>query len=364
MRDFWRPWRAPRWGGRILVAIAVIASLVAASVSVLASSPRQAPLTSSGTPLPLPSSAPASTPGPQAVTPSTGLPSPTILSPVGADELVALTSTSAAVSSRGGAWVQIPVPSGVSGLVADPVDAKSFAAGGVNVQTTSDGGKHWAATHAQPSTTGPFVPLLISPWDSRVLFVSHQDRIAVTTDAGSTWHDVAVPAGAQPVMTSGNTAGTFFVAVGGNTYQLFDDGAKVSPEPSLPGGAVATSLGAGPALLVAWCSNDHVYTLKGARWTPAPITAAIPVVVDGSDLWAVVPVSGANGPDAVEESSDGGASWQARPGLPAGEGVRSLARSADGHTVYALDSIGEVYESRNGIWYLLSTGLQFVSPPA
>ena len=65
-----------------------------------------------------------------------------------------------------------------------------------------------------------------------------------------------------------------------------------------------------------------------------------------------------------EESSDGGVTWQARPGLPAGVVVLSLTLSADGHTIYALTSAGEVYEAQKGVWYLLSSGLQLAAPAA
>lgn len=358
MTDLRRPWRALPWGGRVLAALAVVTSLVAAVVSVVASGSFQAPLVSTGTPVPVPSTTAATAPRPQSVTPTTGLPAATTLTSVGTNELVALTSTGAAVSSQGRVWVQVPMPPGVSALVVDRADADRLAAGGNRVQTTIDGGRHWTATPAQPVGPGPFVPLLISPWDSRVLFVAHQGQVAVTVDGGSTWHDVEVPVGGQPVMSSGNTAGTFFLAAGSNMYQLTGDGAKVNPRPPLPGGAVATSLAVGRYLLVSSTSSGHLFILKGATWTSAPLTAAGPVAVDGTDVWAVVPAFGANAPEAVEESSDGGTTWQARPGLPAGEGVRSLALSSDARTAYALDSIGDVYESLNRTWYLLSSGLQ------
>lgn len=368
MPNLRQPWRAPRSGGRILTALAVVTSLVVASAIVLATTSRQTPLAARGTPLPLPSTpsptAPAATPSPPAAAPAYGLPPATTLTSAGSNEVVALTSAAAAISSQGMAWVQIPVPSGASGLVVDHADADIFAAGGAKVQTTSDGGKHWAATAAEPAATGPFVPLLISPWDSRVLFVSHQSQVAVTTDGGSTWQNVAVPPAGQPVMTSGNTAGTFFVGTGSSTYQLTDNGAHVNTRPQLPGGVTATELSVGRYLLLAYCSDRHLFILKGTRWTPAPIAAAGPLAVDGTDLWAAVTPSGGTTTPAIEESSDGGVTWQARPGLPAGEAVVSLALSGDGHTVYALTNIGNVYEAQKGIWYLLSTDLQLASPPA
>jgi hypothetical protein len=166
------------------------------------------------------------------------------------------------------------------------------------------------------------------------------------------------------VMATGNAPGTFFVLVGGSAYQLTGDGSTVNTRPALPAGLDPTSLTVGQYLLVACCADRELLILKGTRWAAAPITASGPLAVDGTDLWAAVPAPGGGASEAVEESSDGGVTWQARPGLPAGVVVLSLALSADGHTIYALTSAGEVYEAQNGIWYLLSDGLQLTSPPA
>ncbi len=271
---------------------------------------------------------------------------------------MALTSTGAAMSILGTAWVQIPVPRGASGLIVDRANAGALAAGGASVQTTTDGGKHWAATPTQPAATGPFVPLVISPWDPHVLFVSAGGQVAVTTDGGSTWQNVGVPPGGQPVMAIGNAPGTFFVGAGGNVYQLVDNGAQVNPRPPLPAGASVTSLAIGQFLVVAGCSSGQTLVLKGTKWTTPPVTGAGPFAVHGLDIWAASPTSGGTAAPAVLESSDGGVTWQARPGLPAGEAVLSVALSGDGHTVYVLTNLGNVYESQNGVWYLLSTGAQ------
>lgn len=364
-----RPWNAPRWGAHVLAAVAVVVSLAVALAVVLVPGAAPPGLTARGAPLPIPptptpSAAPTAPPVPQAAAPASGTPSPITLASVGPTQLVALDATAASSSTLGRAWVPFRVPSGVSGLVVDRANGDMLLAGGAEVQTTSDGGAHWTATRAQPAATGPYAPLMISPWDSKVLFVAHQGQVAVTTDGGATWTPVGVPAGGTPVMASGLTSGTFFVAAGGTVAQLVNNGAQVNHRPALPAGVTATSLSAGQFLLVACCSSGHLLILKGTKWNPTPITAAGPLAVNGTDLWAAVPATGASAPEAVEESSDGGTTWQARPGLPAGLSVLSLALSGDGHTVYALTSAGQVWEAQRGIWYLLSQGLQLGPPPS
>lgn len=357
-------WGTRKWGGIGLAALAVIASLVAASALGL-TTPRTSHLVAHGTPLPLPSLAPPSPPPSATPVPSaagSAPAGPTTLMSVGPNEIAAFDSTAAATSTLGGTWLPIPVPSGASGLVVDRGDPDFLAVGGSKVQMTGDGGRHWAATHTQPAAAGPFVPLLISPWDSRVLFVSHGGQVAVTTDGGAAWHDVGVPKG-QPVMATGNSPGTFFVLVGGNAFQLVDNGAHVNDRPPLPKGVTTTSLAVGLFRLVVCCSGHHPLILQGTKWSEAPITAVGPMAVLGTDIWAATPATGANAPEAVEESSDGGKTWQLRPGLPAGSYVLSLTLSGDGRTVYALTSGGQVYEAQKGLWYLLSTGLQLGAPP-
>lgn len=381
MRYPWQRRSGRRWSRHAWAVVAVVVALVAVSVTVLGLSQSRAGLVARGTPLPGPSS-PATPPPatPQATAPVSTLREATTITLEGKNQVVVVTSTAAALNDQGRGWVQIPVPSGASGVIIDHADANVLAAGGSTVQTTSDGGRHWAATPRQPPGGGPFLPLLISPWDPSVLFVSHRDQLAVTLNDGTTWRDIEVPRvvhlprqpaepspspklGAPPVMTSGSSAGTFFLSAQGRNFELTGNGGQVETKPQLPRGIIATALAVGQNLLVARCSNRRLLILRGNSWTEAPITSAGPFAIEGTDLWAVVPASGANGPEAVEESSDGGATWKARPGLPLGSKVIALTLSGDDKTTYALTSRGDVYEAKKDIWYQMSTGFRSATSP-
>lgn len=324
-------------------------------------------LTATGTPLPVPSPpASAAAPTPAAESPAPGLtPSFTTLAAVGSGELAALWSTGAAITDHGSAWYQIPVPQGISGIVVNADDPNQFLAGGPRLEVTSDAGQHWTATAAQPAPAGPFVPLLISPSDPSVLFASHQNQLAVSTDGGSSWRNVAIPALAPPVIAPASTGGDFFVAVGDRTFELTGNGAQVTPEPQIPQGFTVTALQAGGGRLVAR-ADRRIYVLTGGGWNTTTITAVGPMAVGGTDIWAVVPGPGNPEPGSapsqmVEVSTDAGVTWQARPGIPGGVTIVALELSADGGTAYALTSGGEVYVAVHDGWDLFTTGLQLAS---
>jgi photosystem II stability/assembly factor-like uncharacterized protein len=289
----------------------------------------------------------------------------------GTQSIVGKTFTRAAGSADGGkTWVSVVPPAVTSGVAIDPANPQRGIAGGSSIQVTTNGGSTWKPVQVPPPPTGPYEPVLISPFDGNVWFFVHGGKLLRTRDGAQTWRDIPVPGLTTlsfPQLVAGQVFGQFYLASGGSVFSLIDNGQDVVAQPSLPAGESVTDLaapGGNGSTLFARGSTGAAYLLKGGTWLPVTGAPRGPIAAGANGILVVGDGGGKLGsPGVVASSADGGSTWRQASGLPYDQSVEALAGQPTTVTFVAYCYGGDVYISANGgrDWTLLSRALRTTS---
>jgi hypothetical protein len=258
-------------------------------------------------------------------------------------------------SDAGATWSlvgNLPDRRTISAVVVDPLDPDTVyaavASGGVNgiggntgIWKSENGGATWINTTASISTTAYYSDLAIDPSDGHTLYAavgnltgSGINGVYKTIDAGASWAAAGdLPSG----VTIGNT--------------------KLAVSRSSPGTVYASVIGTGQPGSSTYGSFFRIFktTNAGANWAA---TTAQPVNYTGTQGWydttiAVDPVNpdivylgGSSGSNAIQKTSNGGASWSAI-------GTGGTSPHADHHAM-AFDAAGRLLDGNDGGIYRLN----------
>lgn len=313
-----------------------------------------------------PSPTPADTARPPSVTAAGVLGDGAHLLVTTAGILVALSPNFAEQTADGGkTWTTLRPPSNGAGIVIDPANSRHALTGGSTIQVTTDAGASWQRTRTSPPGTGPYQPLQISPFDSTVWFLIHQNRLLRTRDASISWRDLTgLPALDSPVMVPGQAVGEFFLATGNRVFHLVDNGQGIGEEPALSQGVrvvdLAVVAGSPPSLL-ARGSDGAAYLLKGKVWSAAGGGLGGPIAVGGNGTLLVGNGGAKLGEaGAVSYSTDAGITWSPATGLAYDQTVEAIAAQPSSTTYFAYCYGGDIYTSSDGgrAWTLLTKALR------
>ena len=308
-------------------------------------------------------------------TPSQGpSPSPSVMKPGilgesshlvtnGSNTVLALGSNLAIGSGDGGhTWVVVRPPSTGAGLAIDPANARHAITGGSTIQVTSDG-TTWTQTLSPPPGKGPYLPLAISPIESNVWFLAHQNRLLMTRDGAATWTELAnAPAQVNSVLAPGQALGQFYLASGNRVFALSSYGQQITEEPALTQGTVTdlAVVGGNHSTQLARVAGSGVFVLNGTTWTKSGDLSG-PVAAGAGGTMLVGNGGGKLGsPGLVSYSTDGGANWRAASGLPIDQSIEALAGQSDSRAFFAYCYGGDIYMSTDGgrTWSLLTQRLR------
>jgi len=284
----------------------------------------------------------------------------------GTQSVVGRTANRAAGSADGGkTWVTVAPPANGSGVAVDPANPQRGIAGGNSVQVTTNGGSTWKPIQVPPPPTGPYVPVLISPFDGNVWFFLHGGKLLRTRDSAQTWRDIpGLPALSAPLLVAGPVFGQFYLASGGSVFSLIDNGQQVTAQPSLPVGDSVTDLaapGGNQFTLFARASTGATYLLKGDTWSTVTGAPGGPIAAGANGVLFVGDGGGKLGsPGIVASSVDGGSTWRQANGLPYDQSVEALAGQPGSAIFVAYCYGGDVYASADGgrAWRLLTRALR------
>jgi len=205
----------------------------------------------------------------------------------GSNTVIAIAPNVAIGSADGGrTWVVVRPPANGSGLAIDPTNPRHAIAGGSAVQVSGDGGLTWVATASAPPGKAPYQPLAISPMESNVWFLLHQNHLLLTRDAGSTWSELSSLQVANPIFVPGQALGQFFVATANRVFQLSGYGQRITELPAVSGGDVSNLVAVGgnhPGLLAS-VAGRGVFLFSGITWTASPTRLTGPVATGAGGL--------------------------------------------------------------------------------
>ncbi|MDA0161482.1 hypothetical protein OM076_14495 [Solirubrobacter ginsenosidimutans] len=259
-------------------------------------------------------------------------------------------SLAAACASTAGAAVQVsqsgwqwgnPTPQGNTIRAMDFIAGRGYAIGDDGTALrTDDGGATWAGLAT--GTSQDLTRLQAVTPDVVVILGGDGCVVRRSDDGGATFHKMFVLAETN---CPDRVAASFFVTpeVGylllrdGNVLRTTDGGATFGRGTAIPGTPASAAGGQGtPAdaifttpdagiVFLNGTSTAYKTTDDGASWTPVP--AVDPGAV--TRMHAISPTAFyAFGPDTLLRSSDGGVSWQKRPGS-AGSNITGLGCSTD-----------------------------------
>jgi photosystem II stability/assembly factor-like uncharacterized protein len=259
-------------------------------------------------------------------------------------------------------------PANASGVAVDPANPQRGIAGGSLIQVTTNGGSSWKPVQVPTPPTGPYAPVLVSPFDGNVWFFVHGGKLLRTRDAGQTWRDIpGLPALTAPVLVAGQVFGEFYLASGGSIFALIDNGQQIAAQPSLPAGESVTDLaapGGTGSTLFARGASGATYLLKGGIWSVVTGAPGGPIAAGANGVLVVGDGGGKLGsPGIVASSADGGATWRQASGLPYDQSVEALAGQPGSAIFVAYCYGGDVYASADGgrAWSLLTRALRTTS---
>jgi photosystem II stability/assembly factor-like uncharacterized protein len=308
---------------------------------------------------------------------ATSIPSPTpVPSPVpkgtlGADvaffavgsQLIAIDSAGIHQSTdQGQTWTAASQPKGAAGIVVDRSDPNFRLAGGATLLVTTDGGASWKPPKAQPSGAASVRPLMVNPGDNTVWFVVGNGQLLRTRDGGVSWKAITgLPGVTSARMAATGVADQFILTIGGQVFELLDNGNQVKPLPALPAGSAIhlAVVGAGdPPPIVAVADNGHAYAFRAGAWTDV---VGLPVgPLDGlpsGRAWIGDGGTNLSSPGWILTTADGGATWRAANGLPNNQSIDAIAGlGSAGSQVWAYAAGGDVYGSTDGgaTWRLVA----------
>lgn len=358
--------RRPPLAATVLVALATVSALSAGALP--------------GNTYPASAAAPPAVPGdwtrgaPLRVSLDDGL----AISPTDADVLFAALGTGLARTTDGGAtWTHLGVDAGFGNsfsidnqVVVDPSNSQRvFSASYIAVRRSTDGGDHFS----QVGTSGGLTSIVraigvdagAGPADTRVLATGYVQKVALSTDSGTTWVDktgnvaaVGLGLGDAAVVLHPTNNDVAFIA--GDSVILRTVNLTANPPTWAAIGAAPVSgsirdLTIAGGRLVASSSNGQVYRSSNAlnAATVTPTWTGSGIDLSGSaDGLAAVGASGAllAGSDGLFKTVDIATTspdWvELGGGLP-GSAAGAVVVSADGSTIYvtAGDSL---YRSTNG----------------
>jgi hypothetical protein len=291
----------------------------------------------------------------------------------GSGVLIGLASNLVTESIDGGkTWASLPPPANASGIAVDPANPRHAITGGTTIRVTTNGGGSWKSTQTSPPGAGPYQPLQLSPFDSKVWFVIHRQRLFRTRDGAVTWREMtSLPTLSAPVMVPSKVSGQFFLTSGNRVFQLVDNGGSQGQQilelAALPRGVKVAELAVLPSFplsLLARVGPGSAYLLKGNTWSVAGVGLGGPVAVaDNGNLLVGNGGAKLRSPGAISYSTDAGATWSRATGLPSDQSVEAIAAQPNSTTLYAYCYGGDIYASTDSghAWTLLSKALRTTS---
>jgi photosystem II stability/assembly factor-like uncharacterized protein len=278
-------------------------------------------------------------------------------------KLIAIDSAGARQSSdQGLTWSAPNQPKGATGVLVDRGDPNFRLAGGPTLLETTDGGANWKAPKAQPPGAAPFTPLMVNPGDSTVWFVVGNGHLLRTRDGGVTWRALTgLPTVTSARMAAMAGADQFILAIGGQVFELLDNGNQVKALPVLPSGGAArlAVVGSGdPPPIVVVTDSGHAYSFRAGAWADVVTIPAGPL--DGLPSGKAFLGDGGtkvNSPGWVLVTADGGVTWKPATGLPGDQPIDAITSLGPaGNSVWAYAAAGDIYHSADGgiSWSLVS----------
>ncbi|QIK79128.1 hypothetical protein G7077_09690 [Sphingomonas piscis] len=186
---------------------------------------------------------------------------------------------------------------------------------------TTDRGAHWTKTNfpnvsmdANGASRADGQRMAIDPSDPNTVFAGTQkDGLWVTRDGGMTWQKAA----GIPVLATNKDAGlsgitfhgdTVYVGTdGGGVYRSDDKGVTWSRTSGGPNDIAHAAVSPNGNLFVTDANDHSVWKLSGDVWTKTAVTQAHAIAVDPFNANHIVVSTGGG---SLQQSMDGGASWQ------------------------------------------------------
>jgi hypothetical protein len=222
------------------------------------------------------------------------------------------------------------VTSALGNLIVPPTDPDTLLAAGRFVWRSLDRGRSFTSLW-DPGSANNYAVNAIALAGNR-LFAATGTQVAYADPPWTAWTGVQLGGGPRSVRdVAALPDGRVVACAAGAVYLSTDNGQSFQPLADAPSGARRSFGTADGTLLLA--TDDGLWSYAGGAWTARGLTGVVWDVLVEDTTWI------ASAPDGVFETSDGGATWVAIPGL-AGRVPLSLARDAAGNLLVGTAAYG------------------------